>query len=475
MENDVQMSKPAPVKRAYRAIAEHYEQAVYFLLLLWCLLPIVMCVRFVIMAATGQFPTLEELAAEGLELGYINYDNALANYQQMYFILGGVTVCFALFMLILSWRRIFSLRSLLEKPWFYLFGLFLAWSFVCMELSDYKHYALVGGDYMRDGLVSYFIYGAVFLCASMLRREEYRRKLMLAFIGVIGFLALIMLVQEKFDIFFLDYCFPSMRAVVFNQYNHMGYMLCMTAAACAGFFLYESGDKRRRLLYLAGAVFLVYALVVNDTFGSLLAVLLAIPMALIFYACSGRKLNWRALGLVLLIALAAVILLAVFTGKSGPLGNFIQLKEDVVKILTNAEDSGSAGTERFGLWQETVVKIRKRPIFGYGPQGLIRVHALSGARMPHNTYLQVAAYTGIPGLIVYLAALLTLAVHHAKRIKKLDAAVLIASGAAFAYLVSQTFGAPIYNAEPYFWLFLGLATLVSEREKPLICLEVPEV
>ena len=474
MEKDVQISEPKPMKRAYRAIAERYEQAAFFLLLLWCLLPIVMCIRFVIMAATGEFPTLEELAAEGLELGYINYDSALASYQQLYFILGGVTVCFALILLALSWRRVFSLKSLREKPWFYLFGLFLAWSFVCMELSDYKHYALVGGDYMRDGLVSYFIYGGVFLCASMLRREDFRRKLMLTFIGVIGFLALIMLVQEKFDIFFLDYCFPSMRAVVFNQFNHLGYMLCMTAVACGGFFLYECGDKRRKLLYLAGFCYLVYALVVNDTFGSLLAVIVAIPAALIFYVRSGRKLNWRVLGIVLLIAVAALILMAVFTGKNGPLGNFVQLKDDVVKILTNAEDAGNAGTERFGLWQETVVKIRKRPIFGYGPQGLIRVHALSGARMPHNTYLQIAAYTGIPGLIFYLSALITLAVHHWKRIRTLDAMVLVAAGAAFTYLVSQTFGAPIYNAEPYFWFFLCLVTLMNEREKPLLYLETPE-
>ena len=474
MENDVQISKPAPMKRARRAIAQHYEQAAYFLLLLWALVPIVMGVRFVIMAATGQFPTLEELAADGLSLGAINYDKALAAYQRLYFILGAVTVAFALFLLILSWRRIFSLRSLRERPWFYLFALFLVWAFVCTELSDYKHYSLVGGDYMRDGLVSYFIYGGVFLCASMLRREEYRRKLMLSFVGVIAFLALIMLVQAYFDVFFLDYCFPAERAVVFNQFNHLGYMLCMTAAACLGFFLYERGNKRRKLLYLTGFVFLVWALIVNDTFGSLLAVILAVPAALILYARSGRKLNWRALGLALLILLVAVILLAVFTGTKGPLGEFIRLKRDIVKILSHAEDAGKAGSERFGLWQETVAKIRKRPIFGYGPQGLIRVHALSGARMPHNTYLQIAAYTGIPGLIVYLAALLTLAAHHWKRIKTLDAMVLVASGAAFAYLVSQTFGAPIFNAEPYFWLFLGLVTLTNQEEKPLVCLEVPE-
>ncbi len=474
MEKEIQNAAPSPTKGTYGPIAKKYRQAAYYLLLLWCLLPLIMCVVFAVMALTGQFPTLEELAAEGLTLGYINYDNALAIYQRMYFVLGGITVCFALMMLVLSRRRIFRLESLRNGPWFYLFALFLVWAFVCTMLSDYRHYALVGGGYMRDGLVSYFIYGAVFLCASMLQREEDRKKLMLCFIGVIGFLALIMLIQDRFDIFFLNYCFPSFRAVVFNQFNHLGYMLCMTGAAAGGFFLYESGSKRRKLLFLVLFLYLSGALIVNDTFGSLLALMAAVPVMLLFYWRSGRKVHWRALGLAVLVGVIGVVLVAAITGEDGPLGNFIQLKTDVVKILTHAEDAGNAGTDRFQLWQETVVKIRKRPIFGYGPQGLIRRHALTDAKMPHNTYLQIMAYTGIPGFILYLAAMLSLVVQRWRKIKALDAAVLIAAGAAFAYMVSAAFGAPIFNAEPYFWLFLGFVTLMNEREEPLIYLEAPE-
>ena len=122
----------------------------------------------------------------------------------------------------------------------------------------------------------------------------------------------------------------------------------------------------------------------------------------------------------------------------------------------------------------TVEWIRWRPIFGFGPEGLVRRHALSGNRLPHNAYLQITAFTGFPGLFFYLSALITLAVHHWRKIKALDTMVLIASGTAFAYLVSQTFGVPVFNTEPYFWLFLGLVTLMNEREKPLLYLERPE-
>ncbi len=441
------------MKRAYAAFAEKYEQGIWYLLLLWCLLPIIMCANFAVSAATGRFPSPEELAREGFTLGNVNYDEALASYQLLFFILGGITVCVALALLVFARRRVFSLKALRAQPWFYLFGLFLLWSCVCTAKADYKYFSLVGGSYMRDGLVSYFIYGAVFLCASALRREDYRRKLMLCFTGVVAFIALIMLVQEATDIYFLNYCFSSARAVVFNQFNHLGYMLCMSSAACFGFFLYESGDKRLKLLYLAGFFFLVYALVVNDTFGALLAVITAIPVALLFYWRSGRKVNWRALGLAVLIVVAAVLIVFAVTGTNGPLGNFIQLKNDLV---------------------ETVEWIRWRPIFGFGPEGLVRRHALSDNRLPHNTYLQITAFTGFPGLFFYLSALITLAVHHWRKIKSLDTMVLIASGTAFAYMVSQTFGAPIYNVEPYFWLFLGLVTLMNEQEKPLLCPETPE-
>ena len=474
METEKQNTTSSPMKRAYAAFAEKYEQGVWYLLLLWCLLPIIMCANFAVSAATGRFPSPEELAREGFTLGNVNYDEALASSQLLFFILGGITVCVALALLVLARRRVFSLKALRAQPWFYLFGLFLLWSCVCTAKSDYKYFSLVGGSYMRDGLVSYFIYGAVFLCASALRREDYRRKLMLCFIGVVAFIALIMLVQEATDIFFLNYCFSSARAVVFNQFNHLGYMLCMSSAACFGFFLYESGDKRLKLLYLAGFFFLMYALVVNDTFGALLAVITAIPVALLFYWRSGRKLNWRALGIAVLIVVAAVLIVFAVTGTNGPLGNFIQLKNDLVKILSGAEDADNAGTERFKLWKETVEWIRWRPIFGFGPEGLVRRHALSDNRLPHNTYLQITAFTGFPGLFFYLSALITLAVHHWRKIKSLDTMVLIASGTAFAYMVSQTFGAPIYNVEPYFWLFLGLVTLMNEQEKPLLCPETPE-
>ena len=122
----------------------------------------------------------------------------------------------------------------------------------------------------------------------------------------------------------------------------------------------------------------------------------------------------------------------------------------------------------------TVDWIRWRPIFGFGPEGLVRRHALSGNRLPHNAYLQITAFTGFPGLFFYLSALITLGVHHWRKIKALDSMVLVAAGAAFAYMVSQTFGVPVFNTEPYFWLFLGLVTLMNEREKPLLYLERPE-
>ena len=462
-----------PAGRGSGFFAQDWQKLAFFLMLLWCLLPLVMCVDYVVSGMLGRYSTLEELRQQGLSLGYVNYDEALGDYQKFFFALGGITLCFDLICLILSRRRVFSLASVRKKPWFYLFGLFLLWAFVCAELSDYRRYALYGSDYLRDGLTSYLVYGAVFLCASMIQNIALRRRILQVFAAVISFLALVMLIQENVENDFINYCFSSRRAVVFNQFNHFGYMLCMAAVTALGLFLFDRGAKRGlKCLYLADFFYLVYALVVNDTFGALLAVVVALPVVFIFYARTGGKLNLRALAIVLALAILLGVCFFALTpiGKS-VLENFTHLIRDVGKILTNAEDAGNAGTDRFGLWQQTVEKISKRPIFGYGPEGLIRRHALSEGRMPHNAYLQIAAYTGIPGFVLYLLAIVSLAVHHLKRLKMLDAMVLTASGAAFAYMASAFVGVPVFNTEPYFWLFLGLVTVGTEWEKPLICPE----
>lgn len=459
--------------RANALFTRYHEQAAFFILLLWCSLPVIMSIKFLIDGMLGRFPDAEDLLAIGLKLGAVNYKMALVSYQTLFFILGAVTFCFALVCVILCRRRVFSIKAFLQMPWFYLFGALLLWAGISMLHADSRIWALCGTLYMRDGFISYCIYASVFLCASMLRDEKKRKAVLRTFVAAICWSGLIVLIQETTDNAFLNYCFPSSRAAAFTQFNHFGYMLCMAILTCVGLFLYDRDMKTGlRILYLVTAVFLVYILILNNTFGAMLAVLVALPAVFIVYGCSGRKLDMRVVAIVLvLVLLAGVCFFALSSHKSGLISNFTQLKKDIVKIITQAEDAGNAGTNRFGLWLETLDMIKQRPILGFGPEGLSAQNALSDDLLPHNTYLQIAAYLGLVGLFLYLAALYVIARHHILRLRKLDPMVLTASGAAFAYLVSAFVGCPVFNTEPYFWLFLGFVVIAQGSEKPLLCID----
>ena len=468
--DNIPLTGQSPTEHTRGYLKENFERIAYYILLAWCMLPIIMCIDYVICGMLGKYPSAEKTLSMGLTPGYVNYSLALRSYQILFFVLGAVTFCFALLGVLYSRRRLFSLRSVKRRPWLYLLGLFLLWALVCALLGKNRVPSLIGEGYMRDGWLSYLVYASVFLCATAVRNEDYRRNILRCFAGVICFLALIMLVQESADNAFLNYIFSSRRASVFNQFNHFGYMLCMALITLAGLFLYDRRAKKwLHWLYLAGTIYLAYALIVNDTFGAILAVIVSVPVVLIVYVRSGRKLNWRAVVPVLvLLLLAGLCFLMLSSGGNRLVKNFTQLEKDLVKIFTHASDAGNAGTNRFRLWQETVGVIKENPITGVGPEGLVRNDSLTDNLLPHNTYLQIAAYTGIVGLLLYLAALFSFAKDRWRRIRRLEPMVLVAAGGAFAYLVSAFVGAPVFNTEPYFWLFLGITASAQAAGRPLL-------
>lgn len=473
MDESVKQTQAAHkrVSRTAEYFLKHAERGAYCILLLWCMLPAAAGIVFVIQGALGKYLTKDEILSHGLLYGYVNNTIALEAYQTMFFTLGAITLLYMLLCLAFSQKRFFSLASVKEQPWFYLLAAMLAWAVLSSAASDYLYNAVTGSSYFRDGLASFFIYGSVFLCASVVRKESWRRHILWAFAGVICLMALLMIVQEKTHPAFLDYVFASHRAVVFNQFNHFGYMLCMAFADMVGLLLFDRPCRKgQRVLYLALAVFLAYALAVNDTFGAILAAALSVPVMLLLYGCSGRKVNKRAAVLVLALAVLAGICFFAFVPAGGKLlNNFTELGRDLAKIAARTEDVGSAGTGRLALWRDTLQRISERPVFGYGPEGFVGKNAITEGKRPHNEYLAVAGYLGIPALVLYLAALITLIVHQWRRLKRLKPTALAAAGMTAAYLMSAFVGNSVFNTAPYFWLFLGLAAAVCEGETPLLC------
>ena len=107
-------------------------------------------------------------------------------------------------------------------------------------------------------------------------------------------------------------------------------------------------------------------------------------------------------------------------------------------------------------WAQTVNLILKRPIFGYGPEGLIGRYTDNCRDRPNNEYLQRAAFMGIPGLLLYLAALVDLLSHRIKNRSGLPAFVIISGSACIGYALAAFFGNTMYYTVPFYALLLGM-------------------
>ena len=129
------------------------------------------------------------------------------------------------------------------------------------------------------------------------------------------------------------------------------------------------------------------------------------------------------------------------------------------------------GSERWGVWTHTLHIVKDNLLFGTGPDtflSVMKAHlAAEGASLkqtfdaPHNIFLAILVQNGVPGLLLYIAMLVSALVSAAKRRScwPLAAAVI-------CYLVQGFFSFSIVIVSPMFWAVLGM--LMAGGEAPLV-------
>ncbi len=445
------LSKPVDLKFLRKVTAERVSFA---FLALWCLLPAAM-VGVCLWLGISQGYAFD---AETTPYGPVYYQ-LFPLYRRAFLVLGSLTIAFALSQVAMCWKSIASIESVKAHPWFYLLAALLVWAVASTLLSDNPWLQFAGTQYRCDGLYSYFIYGSVLVCALRLHGERLRMCVLRLFVGVADALCIVMICQAL-HVPVIWQCFEAPYAVVFNNLNHFGYILCMASLCAMGLYLHD-GTGKWGLAHIASFGLLVFTLLANDTFGCYLAVLVGMGAVGLFYVKSGHAWGTR---LAMPLAVFAALSLVNLCGLMAPLNphglgaSIFQLGTDVSAINDGSPEAGRAGSGRFKLWVAALQMIPERPIFGYGPEGLIGAYqARMNLDRPHNEIIQYAVFLGIPGLLLYLSALLSLAVQQWKRLKSLGSITLVAMGIVVGYVVSSLFGNTMFNTSPYFWMMLGFA------------------
>ena len=431
------------------------------MLVLWMLLPVWAFLLYVISWFTiGQAGTVDAL---GLNHVY----RAAFQYASSFRVLGVITVFVVLAHLLAFPRSTWHLKNVARRePWFDILLFLLVWSLVGTVLSENSFKAFAGSPLQYDGFTSYVIFAAILLLAFFLTGEGKRLAVLRVCTGVANFCVLLMLGQCWKWPGLSVILFQTPRSVFYNL-NHFAYYLSVSVVILGGLLLFDRG-KKRSVWYLVSYLFQVYGLFLNNTLGCILPLPIALVALYLFYWRRGRRFDLlAALPIVGLVGVGALYLIGVLPSPEGARNfaqDFFKTTEEV-QVSSGGAIENSAGSGRMRLWREAIGIFPEHPIVGFGPNSMPDYYDVKLTR-PHNIVLQMLVFHGIPGMVAYIGALITLAVRQFRRLKKLDETTLIAMGAVIQYVISALFGVPMFYTSIYFFFMLAFAAGRS-KDDPL--------
>ncbi len=225
---------------------------------------------------------------------------------------------------------------------------------------------------------------------------------------------------------------------------------------------------RNRNFAIVGAIpflILLPALAVTSSKGGLLAAFVG-SIITIFALRAARPAAFKT---VFRKMLPAVLVLALVFGA-------LAAKTVVPRLLAARGSDDNSTMFRVYLWRGTLKMIEARPVFGFGPgafSGSYPQFAPAGtARSAHESWLQIAAESGVPALLI-LAATFALALRNGWRARRDEGWALRAGaiGALIAMIVHGCFDAG-WGATPVV-ILLALALGLLQMPAPIDEIEEP--
>lgn len=408
-----------------------------------------------------------------LHASYYYYDAYEYNYRCM-------ALWNVIFTLMLFWLGVFILgkiksndwgiKSLIseikrKQAWILWWLALIFWSIIPVIFSVDTEGAVWGISQLASGYVSHYYMLGVLGCVYLITDKEQKEKVIWAFIGITDILSLIMLDYE-YDIPVIGSFSAAPGVSVYTNSNHFGYVITMACLAAVGMYykcLFDDKTEKRTkktMICIISIIVQVFAIIVNDTLGSYMAIAITVFFLPILWWFRTRKLNIACIVPLIIIILFTLASYYGFIGSKlgSTIGqSLVVFFKDLFKVSHKSEGYRQAGTSRIGLWIDTIKRIAERPIVGYGPDVLVdRYGNYILENTPHNEFLECAFFLGVPGLVLYLGGLIHLFITKIKMIKTLSLNELIAGGVIIAYMISAFFGVRKYNTVCYMFMFIGL-------------------
>ncbi|HEY4451840.1 MAG TPA: O-antigen ligase family protein [Solirubrobacteraceae bacterium] len=328
----------------------------------------------------------------------------------------------------------------------------------------YAVQAIYSGDHARAAENVAFFYVPFALLFVLLRRVRWSRQLLLLCLAVTVVLAALFA-----GIGFIEYARKSLflnpKVVAANQYdnyfrvnslffdpNIYGRFLALVMIAVTTLVLW--GSRRREILAgTAVLAWLLAGLVTSFSQSSIAALLLGMAV-LAAYRWDARATVYSSLGL-LALALAIVLLApaSLHFGLKGSGGSTSNATSGRSKLI-------SGGLDLFA----------RRPLQGFG-SGSFEVEykrhtnatAENATSASHTIPVTVAAEQGLPGLVVYVALLLSALFVLFRRAGRSPPRIALA--ACFVALVLHTWAYADFLEDPFTWAILAIGVALARQER----------
>jgi O-antigen ligase len=215
--------------------------------------------------------------------------------------------------------------------------------------------------------------------------------------------------------FLLPLLLPDQGYGQFINKNHFAYLMEVGFGLALGLIAAGGVRRERVLVYLAMLLPIWTALILANSRGGILAMLVQLVVTLLLFPSfvrgrhgeartAWRLLSSRVVRLTLVVALIAMVLVGVLWIGGDRLATSIEAARGE---FTESPQAREAVT-RIKIWQATIKMIKANPIFGVGMGGywaaIPTYHEGPGTMTPqqaHNDYLELAASGGIAGLIIF--------------------------------------------------------------------------
>jgi len=284
--------------------------------------------------------------------------------------------------------------------------------------------------------------------------------------------------------------YPQVESVLGDVNSYGSYLVLTLFVAWAEYL-----TERVRWVRTLAAVALVITLCMVPLAGSRIAIIAASACAGVAWTILSRSTRQRLIRGTVLAALASAILLSSFlAGRWTTKGNRENRPGVYSRVVQRFAEATNAGVMlkvwhggRQAMWLAGIRMVKERPIFGQGPGTFVNklgnyYRPTDEGRKPphenaHNYFIQVAAETGLFGLLGFLWIVFTgMAAGFTRPLNEEGTRARLLTIGIAGYLITALSGHPLVLSEQafLFWGYLGILAGCS-RVGQATCATFPPV